>query len=221
MTGSVLEHLPCRRSAYRNQKMQSKSRFLRIAMDVKSWSSDLPSVEAVRPGQCFGCGVASRQLGRGLQLHGHGLRSRQLWGPPGPGGAAVTAEVSLRRYVCCACGAVTTVGPRGLVPWHRYTTAAIVLALWLWTHLRLPPARVRARVSPWSRCGVACTDRWASLQRWSRRLREGRLWSCLSALPTDMSLRDCAHRGVQAALAHAAPGLEGEAAVMLGGAHLA
>ncbi len=190
-------------------------------MDVKSWSLDFPSVEAVRPGQCLGCGIASRQVGHGLQLHGHGLRSRQLWGPPGPGGAAVTAEVSLRRYVCCSCGVVTTVGPRGLVPQHRYTSAAIVLALWLWTRARLPPAQIRQRVSPWPRCGVGCNDRWTSIQRWSRRLREGRLWPRLSGLPTDMPLRDCARRGVQAALACAAPGLDDETAVMLGGARLA
>lgn len=201
--------------------MQSKDRFLRIAMDVKSWSSNFPSAEAVRPGQCLGCGVASRQVGHGLQLHGHGLRSRQLWGPPGPGGAAVTAEVSLRRYVCCGCGVVTTVGPRGLLPRHRYTSAAIVLALWLWTHARSPPAQVRKRVSPWPRCGEGCHDRWASLLRWSRKIREGRLWSFLSALPTDMLLRHCAHRGVQAALAHAAPGPDDETAVMAGGAQLA
>ncbi len=201
--------------------MQSKDRFLRIAMDVKSWSSNFPSVDAVRPGRCLGCGIASRQVGHGLQLHGLGLRCRQLWGPPGPGGAAVTAEVSLRRYVCCSCGVVTTVGPRGLVPRHRYTSAAIVLALWMWTHARLPPARVRARVSPWRQSGVGCHDRWRSIQRWSRSLRDGRLWSRLSGLPIDMPLRDCAHRGVQAALAHAPPGLGSWGGPQCRGAHLA
>lgn len=135
--------------------------------------------------------------------------------------AAETGEIVVRRYVCLACGALTTVGPRGLLPRHRYTSASIVLALWLWAQLQWPPSRVRALVSPWARAGAGCQDRWASIQRWSRSVRAGRLWSHMPRLPEDMSLRACALRAVQAATAMAPDGPQDEAVVMLGGGLLA
>lgn len=92
---------------------------------------------------------------------------RQAWGPPEAGVAAATGEIALRRYSCRGCGAVLTVGPRGLRRRHLYTASAIALALWLWSLLRWPARRVRARVSPWRLRGHDKLHRWHSLQRWA------------------------------------------------------
>ena len=43
-----------------------------------------PSVEEVRPARCPDCGVASKPVGGGVVVQGHGLRTRQLRGPQAP-----------------------------------------------------------------------------------------------------------------------------------------
>ena len=145
-------------------------------LSVKQWQANPPAVDAARPGRCPCCGAASRPLGKRLGLLGHGARWRQLWGPPGPGEAATTDEVKLRRYICVPCGAVLTVGPRGLRRRHLYPAACIALALWLWSVCRFPGRRVRERVSPWRLHGSASAGRWRSLLRWGdSRRRAARL----------------------------------------------
>lgn len=148
-------------------QVQDPDRFLQMELSVKQWQACPPSVEAARPGCCPCCGAASRPPGLALQVVGHGLRVRQMWGPPEAGSSATTGEVILRRYSCRSCGAVLMVGPRGLRRRHLYTASAIALALWLWSLLRWSARRVRERVSPWRLRGHDKRHRWRSLQRWA------------------------------------------------------
>ena len=170
-------------------------------LTVKQWQADPPSVDVARPCRCPGCGVGSRPVGEALQVVGHGLRLRQLWGPPEAGEASVAGEITLRRYSCRVCSAVSTVGPRGLVRRHLYTGSAIALALWLWSLVRWSARRVRDRVSPWKVHGHDSADRWASLRRWG-------------------GTRLDASRVAQQALALGGPLDSLEAVVMDGGAQL-
>jgi len=192
--------------------MQDSSRFVRFALDVKPWCADLPSVEAARPPRCGGCLASSRVAGEALTLHGHGLRLRLLYGILGADEAAATHEVVLRRYRCVRCGCITTVGPRGLVPRHLYGLGTILVALWMWSMGRLPAAEVRDALRPWRRSGLDCPHRWASLQRWARRLP----WPRDLALPPALSPREMARRRVQVALSYAPTGPPDAAAVMAG-----
>lgn len=195
--------------------MQDTGRFVRFGLDVKQWQRDIPSVEAARPSRCGGCGVASRPVGKALQLHGHGLRMRLLLGVLDAESSPAVHEITLRRYQCTACGAITVVGPHGLIGRHLYGLATIVLALWLWSGGE-PAARVRDRVRPWQHSGAGCAERWASLRRWARHLP---LPSGL-VIGADWTAREHAARRVQAALAHAPPGAVCAASVMAGAAQL-
>jgi len=128
----------------------------------------LPSVGAVRPSHCPGCGVASRPVGRALVLHGHGVRTRQQLGPRTAKGAPTVLVLTVRRYQCQDCGCVCQVLPRGVLPRKHYSGGAIALALALWAYLRQPAPAVRARVSPFKRIGPSAMRGWHSLLRWSR-----------------------------------------------------
>lgn len=145
------------------------------------WARALPSVDAVRPARCPTCGVASAIPGQPLGLHGHGVRTRDLWGPPKPGAPAELGEIRVRRYHCVHCHATCTVVPRGLLRRHMYTAGAIALALALWS-MGLAAEAVRARVSPWPVRGHA--RGWRSLHRWTDRTR----WP-VPGLPPDRIVR--------------------------------
>jgi len=148
---------------------KSTSRTTRIvysALDVKGWRASPPSVEGVRPGVCPGCGAASRPAGGALGLHGHGLRDRQLRGPPDVDAEPTTIVLACRRYRCVGCGAVITVVPRGVAPRKHYGQAAIAMALALWALAGQPAAAVRRRVCAWSVTGAAATG-WRTLRRWA------------------------------------------------------
>ena len=69
---------------------------IRSAVGVTSWAGTLPSVDAVRPAHCSTCGAASRPVGEGLGLHGHGPRDRQVFGPLEWGEGAQVREVRAR-----------------------------------------------------------------------------------------------------------------------------
>lgn len=195
--------------------MQDTNRFVRFCLDVKQWQRELPSVEAARPSRCGGCSVASRPVGEALQLHGHGLRTRLLLGKLEADAAPGVHEVTFRRYQCTACGAITSVGPRGLIRRHLYGLATIVLALWLWSGGE-PAARVRDHLRPWRHSGAGCAGRWASLRRWARHLP----WPAGLVAHAEWTAREHAARRVQAALAHAPPGSTCAASVMAGAAQL-
>lgn len=183
---------------------QSTTRIVQSELGVKSWAAHLPSVEEARPGRCPCCGIASRPVGAPLRLHGHGLRERDQWGPPAPGELPVTIGVQLRRYLCLECGAVIAVVPRGILRRRLYSAGAISWALALFGALRLPPAQVRARVSPWSRPGATAASGWLSLRRWAAAVQDGRLFPGAPRPAAEASLREVAAR-VAAALAAAAP----------------
>ena len=144
-------------------------------------------------------------MGGALGLHGHGLRKRDQWGPAELGGTSLLVEVLIRRYRCRPCGAVIAVVPCGVRRHQLYSAGAIALALALWGVADLAPAKVRAQVSPFAVVGPTAAAGWASLRRWSRAVRAGRLFAVVRALPAEASLRQVAARAATT-LAAFAPG---------------
>lgn len=164
------------------------------------------------------CGAAGRPAGAALGLHGHGLRERHQWGPAEVGAVPGLIAVLARRFRCRPCGAVVTVVPRGVVRRRLYSASAIALALALYGVAGLSPAEVRRRVSPLRIVGTTAAAGWASLRRWSRAVRAGRLFPMVRALPTHATLRQVAARAATTLAAHApgAGGLSIESAAFLG-----
>ncbi len=141
------------------------------------WTAALPSVEEARPCRCPRCGVASQEPGRPLQLVGHGVVSRCIWGPADLKETPGTFQtVLLRRYRCLSCKTVVRVGPALIERRAMYSTLAIALALALWVIEGWTASEVRSLVSPFSVRGVSAPSKWASLKRWSHWLLQGRLW---------------------------------------------
>ena len=154
----------------------------------------LPTVDEVRPGRCTVCEAASRPAGGGITLHGHGLRARGQWGPVEATASPEVSEVLGRRYECQACGAVLLVVPGGVLHRRLYSAAAIALALAVWSIEEETPAEVRARVSPWRIVGPAAAAAWASLRRWAKAVRGGRLFPMVREPPDGTTLRQVAAR---------------------------
>lgn len=132
----------------------------------------LPSVEALRPLSCPGCGRLARDAGRPkLEIVGHGTYERQVLGVDAPGGQAV---IPVRRYRCCGCRATTSVLPDLLYPGRWYGAWAILEALVLVFALGLPIDEVRREL------GVeTSTLGWRSVHRWRRELLAP-LWGWLA-----------------------------------------
>jgi len=173
-------------------------------LDVKAWQQRPPTVEEARPAQCPCCASASRPIGGRLGLHGHGLRDRQVRGPPAITAASTTLVIACRRYRCVTCGAVLTVVPLGIEPRRHYGRAAICLALALWALGGQPTSRVRDRVGAWT--GSATTS-WRALRQWAAAAAGGAWTWCGGAagLPT----RAAAARAAQIAAGRAPPGTPG------------
>jgi len=118
--------------------------------------------------------------------------------------------VVARRYVCQACGAVLIVVPCGIVPWRRYTTAAIAWALALWGWAKQPVAEVRRQTSTTAApAGFGDPGRWASLRRWVAAAVRGVLFA-KARLPRPQaggSARQIAERVAMVLAAHALPSL--------------
>jgi hypothetical protein len=178
------------------------SRIVHHALDVKGWLAAPPSVESARPGACVVCGAASRPMGGGLGLHGHGLRDRQLRGPLDPDGPPTWVVIACRRYLCVGCAAIMTVVPRGVAPRRHYGHAAIVMAFALWAIVHEPVAEVRRRVCAW-RVSHEAPTRWPALARWARSARDG-------VGDTRMTLETAAARAAQIAIGRAPPHLRHE-----------
>lgn len=142
------------------------ARIVVVDLPLVEWLERLPSTDTARPGRCPSCDAPSRVLGRHLNLVGHGVRDRQLLGPLEPYAPPQEMLITVRRFRCVSCGAVCTVGPRGLVAYARYTSAAMAFALALWAS-GLTEAQVREQVSPFLVVGLAAADQWASLRRWA------------------------------------------------------
>jgi len=174
-------------------------------------------VDEVRPGRCPACGAPGRPLGGRLGLHGHGRRERHQWGPAELGAVPAVVGVLLRRYQCQPCGALVVVGPRGLLPRRLYSASAVALALALYgLAAALSPAQVRRQVSPLRIVGATAASGWASLRRWCRAVRVGRLFPAVRTLPGEATLRAVAARAATTLAAYGPGGVPLESAAFLG-----
>lgn len=134
---------------------------------VERWLQQMPTVEEARPARCPLCNAPSHPVGEGLGLHGHGVRSRQVWGPLSAEAEPQIHEVLVRRYKCQSCGQTFTVGPEAMVRRYLYMVTTIVAGLWRWALGREPARRIRRRLSPLQVQGEARPGWWASLARWT------------------------------------------------------
>ena len=184
--------------------------FIPCDVDVKAWRHETPSVSSVRPSRCPWCSAASQVVGERLTLHGHGLRSRQQWGPPTPWSAPTAAEVTLRRYRCQSCHGVCFVGPRGLERRRLYSGPAMAWALVLFGILRHGTAAIRRTTSPWQIVGNAALGTWQTLRRWLRAAAQGLLWPHLRRGAPGASPRGVAERVAAGLCAQAPPHLARE-----------
>lgn len=150
-------------------------------------------MDAVRPSHCVECGAASRPVGGKLQIHGHGLREREVHGPGGPREEAGIRSVRARRLICLLCGAVMTVVPAEVLPWRRYSGAVIALVLGLWSLCGWGLEKLRSLCSTMTQwnCGE---PGWQSVRRWALAGRAGRLWPCVPELPATWGARQVAER---------------------------
>lgn len=178
---------------------RSHSHIVHHALGVKSWLAVPPSAADARPGACSVCDAPSRPPGIRLGLHGHGVRERQLRGPPEPDAPSTTVVVICRRYRCTSCGAILLVVPRGVAPRRHYGHAAIAMALALWAIVGAPVAEVRRRVCAWQVTREA-PGRWLSLRRWAASAR-------VALGLAGFSLDAAAARAAQLAMGRAPPGV--------------
>ncbi len=202
---------------------QGSTRIVYSELDVKAWRVRLPSAGEVRPASCPSCGAVSRLADGSVVLHGHGLRTRDQWGPPDAAAPPEVGEVVCRRYHCLACGAVLLVVPRGILRRRLYSAGAIALALALWGAEGLAPGEVRRRVSPWRIRGANADVGWESLRRWARAVCEGELFARVCASIVGARLRKVAARAATAlaGFAHcAADALPISTRAFLGAAHV-
>jgi len=138
---------------------------MRATVGIKAWIAGIPSVDEVRPAQCLGCGAASRPVGAGLVVHGHGLLTRQVRGVLTVGEQPGVFAITVRRYACQLCSAIMTVVPAGMLARRQYSAPSIALALHLWLMAGLSDRRVRAQVCAWQVRGRSPRG-WAQLYRW-------------------------------------------------------
>lgn len=165
-----------------------------------TFNTRLRSVDELRPAACAACN-RPRGLPGALGLHGHGFRSRQQRGPTAIDQRPTIIAVPIRRYICTACHAITTVTPP-ILPRKLFSAFAIAWALALYGLLDQPPVRIRNRVSPWAHWGHTAANTWRSLTRWARQAHH------LFATPPptdDATLRNRAHRTAMALSARAGP----------------
>jgi hypothetical protein len=171
---------------------RSDSNILQSKVDIKSWQQQVPSVEAVRPAACPVCQAASRPEGKPLQIHGHGLRERQVLGPLSAHEAPEMVEITVRRYRCQPCGAVISVVPCQVVAKRLYSAAAIGFALALWGLLQWSARKVRQAVNPLRIVGATAIGSWASLRRWARAVSAGEIFRSLPRAVQRATHRDTA-----------------------------
>jgi hypothetical protein len=173
-------------------KNRSHGSVIQSAIDLKSWIACTPTVAEARPSACPGCKAASCPLGGRIQLHGHGLRQRQVRGPPGPGEEAAVVVISGRRYRCVCCGALLLVVPQEVLPRRQYSAAAIGWALALFGLVQATALAVRLRVSPAKALGFDAMAGWVTLRRWAKAVKQRRLFASVPAAGPSATLRDVA-----------------------------
>lgn len=146
-------------------------------------------------------------MGERINLPGHGLRERQVCGPPDPKEPAEALVLPARRYRCVGCEAVLLVVPSEVLPRRHYSAAAIAFALALWSLAQATAASVRRRVSPAKVVGVAAASGWASLRRWANAVRRGALFPSTPSAGPLATLRQVAAAAATAFAASAPPAL--------------
>ena len=170
--------------------------------------------------------LQGRELpGRGrIQIHGHGLRERQVRGPLGPGEKAAAIGVPGRRYRCVVCDSVFLVVPREVLPRRQYSAAAIGFALALWGLVGLTAIAVRLQISPSKVLGFDAMTGWVTLRRWAKAVKTRCLFPSVPAAGPSATLRDVAALAATALAASADPTtrhLPLEQRAFLGAAHAA
>ena len=175
------------------------------SLDFKAWLLQPPTVEQARPARCPQCDAASCPLGGRLQLHGHGLRERQVCGPLSPDGDATEESLLGRRYRCIRCSAVIIVVPREIRGRWQYSAAAIAFALALWGLVLATTRDVRKRVSPRATHGVSGIFGWKTVRRWAGAVRERRLFPATPSPGKAATLRQVAASAAAACAACASP----------------
>ena len=196
---------PPRRAPVRMSRKRSGSSVIQSDIDIKSWHRRMPTVAEARPAACPECKAASCPVGGRLQLHGHGLRERQVCGPPAPDEAPVALVLAGRRYRCVRCRATLLVVPRGVLPRRQYSAAALGLALALWGLVRATALEVRRRVSPAKELGINALLGWVTLRRWTKAVRRRDLFAKGPSASPSATLRDVAAVAATALAASAAP----------------
>jgi transposase len=174
---------PARHRALKELIKQSDSRVIRVAVGIKRWLAKTPCVDEVRPAQCAGCGCASRPVGQGLVVHGHGLLVRQVRGVLSLDEAPGVLSVPVRRYACQLCRTVMTVVPAGMLSRRQYSGPSIAWALYLWLVAGLSDRLVRLKVCAWQVRGRSARG-WAQLYRWTRHV------ATLFSLPRKIEVLD-------------------------------
>lgn len=194
-TGRVLAHYsPSSSVTTLAFRRRSCRKVVRSRINIKAWLVEVPDVDLVRPSVCLECGCAARPVGGCLGLHGHGLRERQVRGPPQPGFRSKLAVIEVRRYACQHCGAVLTVVPSEVEPTRWYSRPAIAWALALFGVCSVSSAAVEAGVSAWGRGAAGGEHSWVMLRRWCRAVRERRLFAQTRRAPEHWSNRQLAER---------------------------
>jgi hypothetical protein len=180
-------------------KQRSSHVVVHPLVNVKSWAERTPDVEACRPVRCPACGAAGCPVGGRVGLVGHGLRSRQLRGPPAPDASPSVQTIAVRRYRCRGCGAIATVLPRGAVRARYFAATAIALACVMYGLSGASLRNTRAQVSPWR----SAEPGWPALRRWLDAIAGGRIFASVRPWPEQWSRRRQAERVAQAVLATA------------------
>ena len=139
-------------------------------LGVKDSLDGPPDIDAVRPAQCPGCAAASRPVGESIVIIGHGVRRRGLVWKSGVGNVIHELELSVRRFLCRACGVTITVLPCVVMGGIRYALDAIAFCLGTWFAGDATAAELRELF-----CDEPHID-WPQLRRWAMRIRlpEGR-----------------------------------------------
>lgn len=122
----------------------------------------LPSVDALRPSSCPGCGELAFSPGERFGIVGHGTYRRQVLGVVEVTGEAVTR---VRRYQCRGCGRTINILSDHLHPRRWYAAGVILEALRLHLLESMSEREIR------SRFGVGTdSESWRSLRRWRSEL---------------------------------------------------
>jgi hypothetical protein len=206
------------------KKIRSDSSIIQSEISLKHWIAQTPTVAEARPAACLGCKAASCPVGGRIQVHGHGLRERQVRGPLGPGEKAVVIGVPGRRYRCVVCDSVFLVVPREVLPRRQYSAAAIGFALALWGLVGLTATAVRLRINPSKVLGFDAMTGWVTLRRWAKAVKTRCLFPSVPAAGPSATLRTVAALAATALAASADPAtrhLPLERRAFLGAAHAA